>query len=74
MTSHDQLLDEIEAFLKATGMNAIAFGRRSVNNGKLVARMRAGSSVTLHTADAIRAFIAAQCERDAPRRRQRRAA
>ena len=60
MTSHDALLKEIEEFLLTTGMNVSTFGRMASNNGKLVKRMRSGCSVTLPTADAIRAFMTSE--------------
>ncbi len=60
MSSDAQLLEEVETFLAATGMNASAFGHAVANEGKLVKRMRDGSSVTLRKADEIRAFMAAE--------------
>ena len=59
MSSHDALLAEIEAFLVRAGMSSTMFGLRTVNDGKLLKRLRGGSSVTLPTADKLRAFIAA---------------
>ena len=53
-----QLLVEIEAFLDRTGTAATTFGLRSVNDGKLVDRLRAGGNVTLPTADRIRVSMA----------------
>lgn len=35
------------------------FGRRAVNDGKLVARLREGKRITIDTLDRIQAFIAA---------------
>lgn len=51
------LLDEIEAFLSDTGMGDSTFGHRTVNDGKLVKRLRAGGSVLLPTAEKILEFI-----------------
>lgn len=54
----DQLLAEIEAFLaKQERMAPSTFGRKAVNDGKLVRRLKAGQSVTLTSAEKIRAFI-----------------
>lgn len=58
MDETQQLIREIEAFLRATEMAESTFGRKAVNNGKLMARLRAGSSVTLDTASQIRRFMA----------------
>lgn len=58
MSETDKLLHEIDAFLRERNMAETTFGRKAVNDGKLVARLRAGSSVTLKTASQIKAFIA----------------
>ena len=55
-----ELLSEIEAFLAATGMAATALGREAINDSHLVARLRKGNSVTLKTADKVRAYLARQ--------------
>jgi phosphopantothenoylcysteine decarboxylase/phosphopantothenate--cysteine ligase len=61
MGSADQgLLAEIEAFLADCGLTATKFGVAAVNDGHLVANLRRGSSVTLKTADKVRAYIANQ--------------
>jgi phosphopantothenoylcysteine decarboxylase / phosphopantothenate---cysteine ligase len=54
------LLEEIERFLAVSSMSATKLGLASVNDGHLVANLRRGSSVTLKTADRVRAWIAAQ--------------
>jgi hypothetical protein len=54
------LLREIERFLDLHAMAPSTFGRKSVNDGKLVARLREGGGVTLQTAADIRRFIAAR--------------
>ena len=51
------LLAEIESFLARTGATPTKFGLAAVNDGHLVANLRKGHSVTLKTADAIRAYI-----------------
>ncbi len=53
------LLTEIEAFLAETGLTPTKFGLASVNDGHLVANLRRGNSVTLKTADRVRAFMRA---------------
>jgi phosphopantothenoylcysteine decarboxylase / phosphopantothenate---cysteine ligase len=51
------LLTEIEAFLADSGLTATKFGLAAVNDGHLVANLRRGNSVTLKTADRVRAFM-----------------
>ena len=51
------LLTEIEAFLAECGLTPTKFGLASVNDGHLVANLRRGNSVTLKTADSVRAFM-----------------
>lgn len=70
MSSHDELLAEIEAFLTRSGVSATTFGNRCVNDGKLVPRLRSGSSVTLPTADHIRDFIAEHTPAEPSRKRR----
>ena len=66
-SSHDKLMRKIERFLRSTGMTATVFGIGAMNDGKLVFRMRQGSYVTLPTADAIDAFMAANRDKKVPR-------
>lgn len=58
MNESQKLLKEIEDFLASAPLAPATFGRKAVNDGKLVSRLRAGSSVTLETAARIRRFIA----------------
>jgi phosphopantothenoylcysteine decarboxylase/phosphopantothenate--cysteine ligase len=53
------LLAEIEAYLRETGVSATKFGLAAVNDGHLVAKLRRGTSVTLKTADRVRSYMAA---------------
>src|SRR5262245_25165462 len=51
------LLAEIEAFLSRTGASPTKFGLAAVNDGHLVANLRKGHSITLKTADRVRAYM-----------------
>ncbi len=51
------LLDEISSFCRAAGMAETTFGRRAVNDGKLISRLRFGGRVTTETLDRVRAFM-----------------
>jgi hypothetical protein len=53
------LLDEIAEFCRRTGMAESTFGRRAVNDGKFVARMRFGGQVTTRTLERGRGFMVA---------------
>lgn len=65
-TLRDGLLREIDAFLADTGMAPSRLGRLAKDNGKLVARLRAGHDVTLATADRLREVMAEERARRAP--------
>jgi hypothetical protein len=54
---NDRLLAEIAAYCQRIGMAESTFGRRVVNDGKLVTRLRFGGRVTTHTADRVRSYI-----------------
>jgi hypothetical protein len=56
----ESFLQEIEAFLAESGMSATKFGARSVNDGKLLDRLRANGNVTTKTMCRVEQFIAAQ--------------
>lgn len=58
MDENQRLLSEITAGARAMGITPLALCARAVGNGKLVARLEAGRSVTLSTAAKIREFIA----------------
>jgi phosphopantothenoylcysteine decarboxylase/phosphopantothenate--cysteine ligase len=62
-TTTATLLAEIEMFLSCSGMSATKLGLVAVNDGHLVANLRKGASVTLKTADRVRAFLASQAGR-----------
>jgi hypothetical protein len=55
--ANDQLLAEIATFCQRVGMAESTFGRRVVNDGKLVSRLRYGSRITTLTVDRIHSFI-----------------
>ncbi len=57
MSEIQRLIADIDSFLRHTGVNESTFGRRAVNDGKFVARLRSGRDCTLTTAERVRAFI-----------------
>ena len=60
----EALLAEIEAFLARSGLTPTKFGIAAVNDGHLVANLRQGHSITLKTADKVRAYMREQCDGD----------
>jgi hypothetical protein len=54
------LLDSIADFCRRTGMAESTFGRRAVNDGKFVARLRDGARVTPETLERVAGFLASR--------------
>jgi len=54
---NERLLEDIASFCQAAGMAESTFGRRVANDGKLVARLRAGGRLTTQTSDRIREYL-----------------
>ena len=57
MSSREQFLKEIEAFMARTGVSPAKFGRDVANDGKFISRLRNGADVRLDTADRARAYM-----------------
>ena len=57
MSTRDDLLADIEAFLVRHDMAASTFGRLAVKSHKFVWRLRSGKDVTTSSADAARQFM-----------------
>src|SRR3984957_15528964 len=55
---NDQILSQITEFCRQADMAESTFGRRAVNDGKLVHRLREGKRITIDTLDRIQAYIA----------------
>src|SRR5258707_6339536 len=56
---NDEILSHISEFCRRSGMAETTFGRRAVNDGKLVHRLRVGRRITIDALDRIHAYIAA---------------
>jgi hypothetical protein len=54
---NEKLLQEIASFCRRVGMAESTFGRRAVNDGKFVTRLRFGGRVTTHTVERVRGFM-----------------
>lgn len=57
MNATQKLLAEIETYCVTAGIAVSTLGRKAVNDGKLVDRIRSGGSVTLDTAERLRRFM-----------------
>ncbi|HTP97148.1 MAG TPA: hypothetical protein VMK05_14950 [Burkholderiales bacterium] len=53
----DTLLDNISEFCRRNGMAESTFGRRAVNDGKFVSRLRDGARITPETLERVNAFM-----------------
>ena len=51
------LLDSIAAFCRSSGIAESTFGRRAVNDGKFVSRLRDGARITPETLDRVTTFL-----------------
>ena len=60
MNDVKSILNEIESFCRKHDLAETTFGKQAVNDGKFVARLRAGKSVTLRTLERVRAYMASQ--------------
>jgi hypothetical protein len=58
MSTQEQILSEIEAFLTREGMAPTAFGLAAMRDKGFVNRLRAGGNITVTTADRLRNFMA----------------
>ena len=57
MDDQVQLLRKIEAYCREAGLAETTFGRRAVNDGKFVSRLREGKGVTIRTFNRVQDFI-----------------
>src|SRR5580700_8417648 len=53
----DQILGEIRDYCRATHTAESTFGRRVVNDGKLVSRLRDGARITTETLEKVRSYL-----------------
>lgn len=69
MSIRDELLTDIERFLRRTGMDHTRFGKEALNDPAFVSRLRSGKDVRTRTVERIRKFIADNRRSLARRRR-----
>src|SRR5271168_5511677 len=54
---NEQILSEIRDFCRETRTAESTFGRRVVNDGKLVSRLRDGARITTETLEKVRSYL-----------------
>ncbi|GAA0003949.1 hypothetical protein BRDID11002_39500 [Bradyrhizobium diazoefficiens] len=59
LMKNDEILSQITEFCRKADMAESTFGRRAVNDGKLVHRLREGKRITIDTLERIQAYMAA---------------
>ncbi|OLP56647.1 hypothetical protein BJF92_11185 [Rhizobium rhizosphaerae] len=57
MITVQSIIDSIEAHCHARGIAETTFGKRAVNDGKLLARLRAGKSISIDTYNRIQEVL-----------------
>lgn len=57
MDAIEPIIAEIEDYCRESGMAESTFGRRAVNDGKFVSRIRGGGGMTTRTLARVRRFI-----------------
>jgi hypothetical protein len=62
------LLESISDFCRHNGIAESTFGRRAVNDGKFVARLRDGARITPETLDRVTTFLVRHGAARPPRR------
>lgn len=60
MDMNTDLLSDIREFLTETGMGQSYFGKVACGNSEVVGRLESGRTITLETAEKIKAFIASR--------------
>ena len=63
MNSMTDLLSRIEQHCQTRGISESTFGRYAVNDGKFVARLRSGRSMTLKTFERVEAALVPDADR-----------
>lgn len=58
MSTTSSVLKNIEAYCASTGIAESTFGKRFLNDGKFVPRLRAGGTMTLRTLDRVQVALA----------------
>ena len=57
MEDNRDIIERIEAYCRRYGIAESTFGRLSINDGKLVGRLRKGGSITMRTFRAVETYL-----------------
>lgn len=57
MRIREQILQNVHAFLEASGMSQRQFGVEAVGDNKFVARLESGAGITLTTIEKVESYI-----------------
>jgi hypothetical protein len=74
MSTREELLKEIDAFLQQTGMTKSVFGTLAANDDKFVERVRGGAGFTVRKLDSVRKFMRENKPEKASKPRPKKAA
>jgi hypothetical protein len=66
MSANQALLSDIKSFSASEGIAASTLCRKAVNDGKLPKRLERGGSVTMETAERLRAYMDEHRAQSAP--------
>jgi hypothetical protein len=61
--SNQDILKDVDGFLEKTGMAESTLGRKALNDGKAITRLRAGKRMWPETIDKLREFMTAESQR-----------
>jgi ketosteroid isomerase-like protein len=59
MITNQAIIESIESYCRSTGMAETTFGKKVVNDGKLLSRLRDGKSISIETYNRITAEVEA---------------
>ena len=62
MITNEDIIQSIERHCQETGMAVTTFGKKVVNDGKLLSRLREGKSISIDTYNRILAEVGKQTE------------
>jgi hypothetical protein len=72
--STSDIINRVTAYCAQHGITETTFGRKAVNDGKLIPRLRSGRSITLRTLELIEAQLSAPPDQEAEARAAERGA
>lgn len=71
MITNQSIIESIEQHCQANGIAETTFGKKAVNDGKLLGRLREGKSISIETYNRIITAIGADGESTSPSHKRR---